>query len=256
VKPVVQYLYGLADDELIIGHRNSEWTGIAPILEEDIAFSSMAQDEIGHALTYYRMLHELGEADPDTLAFRRGAAEFRCAHLAEWPREDWAFSICRQFLYDGAEAVRLAALAHSSCQPLAQAARKLAGEEKYHWMHGRAWIQRLGQATPDSHGRMQTALDKAFPLALGLFEAPEAEAGLVAEGVKPPESDLRRDWLDLIAPVLDSAGLVYPAARQNGTWQASAAAAEGGRAGRHTPHLERLLDAMQAVYRTDPEAEW
>jgi ring-1,2-phenylacetyl-CoA epoxidase subunit PaaC len=256
VNPVVLLLFCLADDELIIGHRNSEWTGIAPILEEDIAFSSMAQDEIGHALTYYRLLHELGEADPDTLAFRRPAARYRCAHLVEWPREDWAFSLARQFLYDGAESVRLAALAESSYTPLAQAARKLAGEEKYHWMHGRAWMLRLGQATPDSRARMQAALDKAFPLALGLFEATEAEAGLLAERVKPAEADLCRKWLELIMPVLEAARLAVPVVRQNGGWRVMAAAAEGGRAGQHTTHLDVLLDDMQAVYRTDPEAEW
>lgn len=256
MKAVINLLYCLADDELILGHRNSEWTGVAPILEEDIAFSSMAQDEMGHALTYYRLLDELGEGDPDTLAFRRDAPQFLCAHLVEWPREDWAFSIARQFLYDAAERVRLAALSESSYAPLAQVARKLAGEEKYHFMHGRAWVMRLGTATDESHTRMQTALDTAFPLALGLFEVGEWEDEIVGQKIQPPEAELRQKWLALVAPILNESGLRAPIVAANGGWQATAPASEGGRRGQHTEHLTKLLEDMQLVYRSDPDAEW
>ena len=96
---VVDLLYRMGDDELVIGHRNSEWTGLAPILEEDIAFSSMAQDEMGHAQAYYQMLHELGESDPDTLAFARNARQFRCASLVSLPNNrDWSCCVTRPFL--------------------------------------------------------------------------------------------------------------------------------------------------------------
>src|SRR3990172_10572297 len=124
---VINLLYRLADDELIIGHRNSEWTGHGPILEADIAFSSMAQDEMGHARAFYEMLHELGGPDPDKMAFGRKARDFRCCSLVALPKRDWAFSIMRQFLYDAAETVRLAALMQSSLAPLAQLATKLRG---------------------------------------------------------------------------------------------------------------------------------
>lgn len=252
---MIEFLFSLADDELIIGQRNAEWTGLGPILEEDIAFSSMAQDEIGHAQAYYRLLHELGEADPDELAFHRDAPDFRCAHLVEYPRTDWAFSIVRQFLYDAAESVRLAALAESSYTPLAQLARKLAGEEKYHLRHGRAWLTRLGQATADSHARMQAALDTAFPLALGLFESMTGEAQLVAEKVKPPEAELCQAWLALVVPILRESGLNAPLDSVNGRWRATVPTSEGGRRGRHTEYLAQLLEDMQWVYRSDPEAE-
>src|SRR5262249_47785821 len=116
-------LLRLADDELVIGHRNSEWTGFGPILEADIAFSSMAQAEIGHALAYSRLLAELDGSDPDQMAFARAADKFRCASLVCLPRGDWAFSIVRQFLYDAAESVRLEALTNSSYAPLAALAR-------------------------------------------------------------------------------------------------------------------------------------
>jgi ring-1,2-phenylacetyl-CoA epoxidase subunit PaaC len=213
----------------------------------------MAQDEIGHALTYYRLLNDLGEADPDALAFRRGADQFRCAHLVEWPREDWAFSLTRQFLYDAAETVRLAALSGSSYMPLAQAARKLAGEEKYHLMHGRAWLVRLGRAAGESQSRMQAALDKAFPLALGLFEAGEAEAELVKQGVKPPEAELRREWQALSLAVLDEAGLRAPSVTGDGgalRWQARPPhRAPGASVGRHAIGLsERSRGSVVGEY--------
>src|SRR5512141_2016888 len=102
-------LYRIADDELILGHRNSEWTGLGPILEEDIAFSSIAQDQIGHAVSIYTMLHEqFGEPTPDALAFGREEHEFRCSHLVELPIGDYAFSLIRHFLFDHAELLRYA----------------------------------------------------------------------------------------------------------------------------------------------------
>jgi ring-1,2-phenylacetyl-CoA epoxidase subunit PaaC len=239
-------LFRLADDEVIIGHRNAEWTGHGPILEEDIAFSSMAQDEIGHAQIYYSLLHDLGEAEPDQLAFNRDPEEFRCAQLVELPKGDWAFSVARQFLYDAAETVRLAALSHSSYKPLAQAARKFAGEEKYHFMHGQSWIANLGKATPESRTRLQAALDQVFPYALGLFETTEADAAMVVGGLQAPEAELKKEWLALIMPIVNDAGLKLP----------EAVPIEGGRRGQHTEHLTALLNDMQLVFRTDPEATW
>ena len=35
-------LLAIADDEFVIGSSDSEWTGIAPILEEDVAMSSIS----------------------------------------------------------------------------------------------------------------------------------------------------------------------------------------------------------------------
>jgi ring-1,2-phenylacetyl-CoA epoxidase subunit PaaC len=243
-----ELLFRLADDELIIGHRNTEWTGHGPILEADIAFSSMGQDELGHAQVYYSLLHDLGEADPDHLAFLREAAAFRCAQLVELPKGDWAFSVARQFMYDAAESVRLAALSKSSYAPLAQAARKFAGEEKYHFMHGKTWIKQLGQATAESRARLQAALNQVYPYALGLFETTEMEGAIATEGLQKPEAELKQDWLALITPILQEAGLRVSVP--------DAAPLEGGRKGQHTEHLTALLNDMQLVFRGDPEATW
>ena len=83
-------LFWMADNQLILAHRNSEWTGLGPLLEEDIAFSSIAQDKMGHALALYTILHtELGEDEPDTIAFTRDEGAFHCAHLVELPIGDY-----------------------------------------------------------------------------------------------------------------------------------------------------------------------
>lgn len=243
----VDLLYRMADDEIVIGHRNSEWTGLGPILEEDIAFSSMAQDEMGHAQVLYQMLHDLGEADPDTLAFGRKAPQYCCATLVALPKGDYAFSIVRQFLYDVADDVRLAALTAGTLKPLAELARKLRTEEKYHLMHGRSWMLRLGNATPESNERMQRALNEAYPHALGLFEPTDADETLVQAGILPHEHELRRQWESAVAPVLANAGLAVPANPQP---------VFGGRRGRHYPALAELLNAMQLVYDIDPQAKW
>lgn len=245
---VVDLLYRLADDDLIMGHRDSEWTGLAPILEGDIAFSSMAQDKMGHALAYYSMLHELGEPDPDTLAFGRKARQYRCASLVVMPNNrDWAFAIVRQFLYDASITIRLAALVESTLVPLSQLARKLRSEKKYHMMHGRTWMLRLGNSTDDSRGRMQAALNRAYPHALGLFEATEADEPLVQAGIAPREQELKNHWESAVAPVLSDAGLNTPD---------NAVAVFGGRSGKHAPELAELLNNMQVVYAIDPTAKW
>ena len=244
---VIDLLYRLADDELIIGHRNSEWTGLAPILEADIAFSSMAQDEMGHALAYYNLLHELGEDAADKLAFTRNAGQFRCASLVALERQDWAFSIVRQFLYDCAENVRLTALCQSTYAPLAALARKLLAEEKYHLMHGRSWIVRLGSADDESHERMQAALTAAMPHALGMFEPTPHSQLLFDAGVCPAEDELQRQWLDTIGSDIAEAGLKHEPLPEPHY---------GGRSGKCGGELVKLLDDMQKVFRLDPTASW
>lgn len=237
---VIDLLFRLADDELLIGHRNSEWTGIAPIIEEDIAFSSMAQDEMGHALAYYTILHEhCGQPHPDQLAFLREPNQFRNAALTALPRRDWSEAIMRQFFYDAAEQIRLDCYAKHPFEPLAQVARKIHGEEKYHFLHARTWVVRLAQ-TIESRQRMQTAIEVLWPHALGLFEEgrPEQPSPL-------DEISMREAWLGLVSPILTEVGYQIPSTE--GVYLRYAA-----------PTADRieLLDAMQKVYRIDPSAEW
>jgi ring-1,2-phenylacetyl-CoA epoxidase subunit PaaC len=245
------YLYAIADDEMLIGHRDSEWTGLGPILEEDIAFSSMAQDELGHALVWFKLLESLGEPDPDRNAFLREASGWRNARFCELPRGDYAFSLVRQYLFDLAEVVRYDALKQSPWSPMAEAATKLRQEEKYHLLHGRAFVERLGKAGGESKQRLQTALDTLMPYAMGLWEAPEGEAVLVEAGILPSSQQLQSLWLEAVRSRFEAAELVVPEAKTP-----SDNLTLGGRRGEHGEDLDEILDALQSQFRTDPEAEW
>ncbi len=159
----------LADDELVLGWRNSEWTGIAPFLEEDVAFSSIAQNEIGHA----RVLYEAAAAElgttADELAFDRQPEEYRSAPLVELRRLEWARTIARHYLYETADAVRIGALKASADAELAGLAAKIDREEVYHRMHAEMWVDRL-QATEEGAARLLEAVEELWPYALGVLD--------------------------------------------------------------------------------------
>ncbi len=240
-------LLALADDELILGHRDSEWTGHAPILEEDIAFANIAQDEIGHALLWYGLLRDLTGQDPDHLVFFREPGAYRNTQMVELPKGDWAFSMLRQYLFDAAEAARLPLLADSRHQPLAETAAKIHTEEIYHLRHTRSWILRLAQGTDESHRRTQAALDRLWPHALQLFEPQPGEAELAVDGTLPAPGAVSRAWLETVMPFLGQAGLLAP--------QDAEPAARSREA--HTQHLVELLADMQSVARSEgPAVRW
>ena len=244
-----ELLYKIADDQLILGHRNSEWTGFGPLLEEDIAFSSMAQDKIGHSLAIYTMLHDLGEPDPDTVAFTRNAQDFKNCQLVELPNGEYDFSLIRHFLYDTAEALRFEMLSASSYGPLAQLAVKIKGELRYHTMHANYWVKKLGTTTEESKARMQKSLNELLPYALGIFEKSEFEEQLIAENIFAGEDVLKMKWKDKVAEIISGTLLVLS------DW-ATIKAIEGGRRGNHTEHLQPLLNEMGEVFRSDPNTEW
>ena len=159
-----QLLLTLADDELILGWRDSEWTGIAPTLEEDVAFSSIAQNEIGHARALYELAAEELGTDADALAFDRAPEEYRCAPLVELHLlDDWALTIARRFLYEAADRVRIEALKESDDAQLAGLAAKIDREEVYHRLHAELWAERL-----KDEPRFAAAVEQLWPYALGV----------------------------------------------------------------------------------------
>ena len=244
-----ELLYCIADDQLILGHRNSEWTGMGPLLEEDIAFSSMAQDKIGQSLALYTLLEQLGEPPPDKVAFARDAAQFRNCILVELPNGEYDFSLVRHFLYDTAIALRFEMLQRCSYRPLAELAVKITGELRYHTLHANTWIRQLGSATDESIHRLQTSLDNAAPYALGMFEKSPFEKELAADNLFEGESTLQERWQKRVAEVLEETELKNP------DWS-GLEPVSGGRAGQHSEHLQPLLDEMSEVFRIDPDAEW
>jgi ring-1,2-phenylacetyl-CoA epoxidase subunit PaaC len=162
-------LLSIADDELILGWRNSEWTGIAPFLEEDVAFSSIAQNEIGHARALYELAAaELGST-ADELAFDRSPEDYRSAPLVELRRLEWARTIARHWLYETADEIRLAALKASDDAEIAGLAAKMDREEAYHRMHAEMWIDRL-LTTEEGRSRLEEALAELWPYALGVLD--------------------------------------------------------------------------------------
>jgi ring-1,2-phenylacetyl-CoA epoxidase subunit PaaC len=247
--PLKELLYKMADDQLIIGHRNSEWTGFGPLLEEDIAFSSMAQDKIGHSLALYTILHELGENDPDTVAFTRNANQFHNSIFTELPNQEYDFSLVRHFLYDTAEALRFELLTNSTCEPLAQVARKVRGELRYHTLHAKTWMKQLGSATQESVGRLQKSLEQAMPYALGMFEESPYEKEIIEAGIFEGEKKLKELWMAKVEETISQTSLHLP------DWKI-VQPITGGRIGKHTEHLQPLLDEMSEVFRIDPGAEW
>ncbi|GAB3336214.1 phenylacetate-CoA oxygenase subunit PaaC [Marivirga atlantica] len=244
-----ELLYKIADDQLILGHRNSEWTGVGPLLEEDIAFSSMAQDKVGHSLAFYNLLHELGEQEPDIVAFTRNADQFHNSQFVELPIGDYSFSLVRHFLYDHAELIRFNMLAECPIDEIADVAKKLKGEIKYHVMHANTWMKQLGKATEESHNKMQSALNEALPYALGMFETSEFENDLIEAGIYAGEAAIELKWKDNITMVLEESGLSLP------SWN-TIKPVYGGRKGKHTDHLQPLLDEMTEVFKEDPTADW
>jgi ring-1,2-phenylacetyl-CoA epoxidase subunit PaaC len=239
----------MGDDELILGHRASEWCGHAPILEEDIAFANLALDEIGHAALWYGALAGLAGEDPDRypdrLVFFRQPAQFRNAQLVELPNGDWAFTILRQYLFDAAELAALERLKESRYPPLAERAAKIWKEEIYHHRHTQAWATRLALGTEDSHRRMQNALDLAWPYTAQLFASLPGEGTLVEAGFCPPGEAMRAAWSEEVLPFLGKCELILPEVRGEPTPR-----------DRHTDHFKELIAEMQSVAREEPEAEW
>ena len=218
----VRRLLEIADDELVLGWRDSEWTGIAPYLEEDVAFSSISQNEIGHA----RALYELAAAElgttADALALDRAPEEYRCAPLVELRRLEWARTTARHWLYETADAVRLEALKGSADAELAGLAAKIDREEVYHRMHAELWLERL-LAGEEGRARLEEAVVELWPYALGVLD----------EELRPVFAQRVRARLPFPLPDAE------PVTR-----------------GEHTAELAELLEEMTSVRRSAPGAQW
>ncbi len=244
-----ELLYKMADDLLILGHRNSEWTGMGPLLEEDIAFSSMAQDKVGQSLALYTMLHQLGEQTPDTVAFTRNANQFHNCVLVELPNQEYDFSLVRHFLFDTADSLRWNILTKSSYEPLAQLAGKIKGELRYHTLHANTWVKQLGSATEESISRLQKSINIVMPYALGIFEESPYETHIIDKGIFEGEKVLMEKWQAKVTEVISQTQLHLP------DWKILTPVL-GGRKGKHSEHLQPMLEEMSEVFRIDPTAEW
>jgi ring-1,2-phenylacetyl-CoA epoxidase subunit PaaC len=247
--PVFEYLLRLADDRLVLGHRLSEWCGHAPILEEDIALANTALDLIGQASALLKLAGEVegkGRND-DALAYFRDAIEFRNAQLVELPNGDFAVTIVRQFLFDAWDVLLLERLAASSNATLGGIAAKALKEAKYHLRHSAEWVRMLGDGTAESHARAQRALDELWPYTGELFLVDAIDREAIGAGIGVDTEALRPAWSETVDRVLRDATLTLP----NESFSP-----RGGRTGRHTEHLGRMLADMQSLARAHPGASW
>lgn len=249
--PRLALVLTLADDELMIGHRHSHWTGVAPTLEADLAFSSLAQDEIGHAAIWFGVAEELTGQDEDTLAFGRPPEEYRHANLLEAEPGDWAFTLVRQHAYDLFDQLRLEALTDSSDATISGVLGPVLREERLHRAHARAWLTRVADGPVAGQERVMAAAGHVLAQIGGLFEAPPHEDELVADGTLPTTTAALADpWRAKMAEDYQTFGLAdaLDAIDLDGGL--------GGRQGQHTELFEPMWEEMTLLFRTHPGASW
>jgi ring-1,2-phenylacetyl-CoA epoxidase subunit PaaC len=264
IEGLINYTLHLADNALILGHRNSEWTGHGPVLEQDIAISNIALDLIGQSRYFYQYAAELlnenngtdsfsflpagGQAaSEDNLAYLRDAVDFKNCLLVEQPNADWAQTIVRQFFFSAFQFFLYQKLEKCHNKRLSAIAEKSLKETTYHLRWSGDWVIRLGDGTEESHDRMLKAIDELWMFTGELFQnAPYEEFG-VANGFAVDVSALETLWNEKIKMVFEEATLPVP--RTN-------AFQKGGKTGIHSEHLGLILAEMQFLQRAYPNSKW
>ena len=254
------YLLHLADNALILGQRNAEWCGHGPILEEDIALANNSLDLIGQARLLYQRAAELqgGDATEDTLAYFRDVPDFLNYTLVELPHSsallptasgdrDFATTIVRNFVYSALMVLLWERLQSSSDTQLAAIAAKSLKEVRYHLRHARDWLVRLGDGTPESHERSQSALNHLFPYTQEFWTDSAHETQALHSGMGVDVSSLQTDWNTIVDEALEAATLKRPAA---GGFVST------GKHAVHSEHLGFVLAEMQSLARAHPTAVW
>ena len=245
-----EFLLRQGDNTLVLGHRTSEWCGVAPALEEDIALANTALDLIGQTQLWlgYAAEVEGKNRSANDLAFLRDAYDFRNVLMMEVPNEDFGRALLRQFLFDAYQVPWLTELQNSSNERVAGIAAKSLKEALYHLDRSRETVVALGDGTEESNKRMQAALDYLWPYCGELFGEDETDQAMSTQGVAPVPSTLKDAWVTLVGRALSEAFLVEPE---------SNFAHSGGRTGfRHTEHLGHMLATMQTLQRSYPGAAW
>lgn len=244
-----RYLLRHADDNLVLAQRYGEWISLAPELEEDIALGNIGLDHLGQAralLTHAGEIEGHGRSEDD-LAMFRSERQYTNLTLVEQPNGDFAHTMARALYFDTYQLGLWEALARSSDSTLGGIAAKALKEARYHHRHSAGWVIRLGDGTDESHQRMQTALDRLWPLTAELFISDQVDADMAASGVGVDPVSLGDAWLRHIGDVIEEATLVLPDERPSQT---------GGRSGVHSEHLGHLLAEMQWLQRSLPGLKW
>ncbi len=246
---LIPYVLHLADNALIIGHRNSEWCGHGPVLEQDIAITNIALDHLGQARNFYQYAATLkGDgATEDTLAYLRTEREFRNCLLAEQPNGDWAQTILRQFLFSNYQWLLYTSLVNSKDEQIAAISNKALKEVTYHLRWSSEWVIRLGDGTEESHQRILDAVSNLWPYTGELFIPADFETTAMKENTGADISQLKGPWEAKVREVFDEAFLPMPAAGFSQT---------GGKQGLHTEYMGYILAELQYMQRTYPSSQW
>ncbi|HVM87277.1 MAG TPA: 1,2-phenylacetyl-CoA epoxidase subunit PaaC [Puia sp.] len=256
MKNLINYTLHLADNALILGHRNSEWTGHGPILEQDIAISNIALDLIGQARNFYQYAAQLinysthqpiNTATEDTLAYLRNTNEFKNCLLVEQTNGDWAKTILRQFFFSAYQFYLYQQLQNSNDETLAAIAEKSLKEVTYHLRWSSEWVIRLGDGTEESHSKMIKAIDDLWMFTGEIFEAASYEKIAAGKGFRIDVSLIKNNWLQKVKDIFDEATLGVP---QNSSMRS------GGKEGKHTKLLGNIFNEMQFMQRTYPNCDW
>lgn len=246
---LIQYIFGIADNALILGQRLGELCGHGPTLETDIAGTNIALDLLGQTRSYYQYIAQLqgGEATEDTVAFLRLERDYKNVLLVEQPNTDFAYVMARQFLFDQFHLLLLEKLQFSQDETLAAIAKKSIKEVSYHVRFSSDWVRRLGDGTDESHERIQEAISHLWQFTEELFEMTQADSEMVAQGIGVDASQLKSAYYQNVSEVLSEATLQTPALE---FFQ------KGGKRGRHSEHMGYILTDLQYMQRTFPNMTW
>lgn len=258
-KVLVDLLYQLADDDLLVSFRGSEWLGLVPHIEEDVAYSSITQNTMGHAAIYYKLLEDLGEGKADHLAHARQASERKNAILLEkvngpgnWlynePQYDWAFTVVRNYFYEIIKKKKIDSLKKCSYEPLAQVAVKVSTETLYHLMHWRTWFHQLVSANGEARARMEKAIGEVWKNLGGLLTLGPNGKAMAASGFIESEEILQGLFMSEIKAVFVTLNLDYPGEPNMELGD--------GRAGVHTEDLTEAIATLSEVYYLNPAVPW
>ena len=241
----------LADNALILGHRNSEWTGHGPILEQDIALSNIALDLIGQARNFYQYAAELQNngSTEDTLAYLRDANEFKNVQLVEQSNGDWGKTVLRQFLFSTYQYYLYPQIQKGHDKTIAAIAEKAIKEINYHVRWSSEWVIRLGDGTDESHSRMKTALNDLWKFIPELFIPASYETEMSNYGIVIDHLAIKNEWSNKVSDTFREAMLSLPVSEGTGIMSL-------GKEGHHSQDLERLLAEMQFMQRSYPDCQW
>jgi ring-1,2-phenylacetyl-CoA epoxidase subunit PaaC len=247
--PLIKFLLQLGDNALIMGHRNSEWCGHGPILEQDIALTNIALDQIGQARNFYQYAASLisdvsGEKfTEDSLAYLRDSWDFKNCLLVEIPNGHWGKTILKQFIVSSFQYYLYQELENNNNEKLAAIASKSLKEISYHLTWSSDWVLRLGDGTTESKQNMQDALETIWPYTIEWINFTDYEIEILGDKHK----SIQENWIEKMHAVFNEAGLTLPS---------DVYAQKGGKQGNHTEHLGYILAEMQFLQRTYPNAEW